>query len=179
MMLQINHRESHDIDIFLLDPQHLPFLDPRTHDFRFEIDPHAVDGDGARALRLVFDGIGEIDFIVARRMTTLAATPTEVEGEAVLLETIPEIIAKKIYYRGASIKPRDIFDIAAAGERCRKVLVMELKAYREHVQRTLAAMEKLNVDFVNRAIAQLAIKDEYREISRTALERAREVLRAV
>jgi len=43
-----------------------------------------------------------------------------------LLETIPEIIAKKIYYRGASITPRDIFDIAAAGEQHEASLIAEL-----------------------------------------------------
>ncbi|WP_347341091.1 nucleotidyl transferase AbiEii/AbiGii toxin family protein [Bradyrhizobium hipponense] len=39
MMLQIDHRISHDIDIFLPDPQFLPFLDPQKHDFNFEIRP--------------------------------------------------------------------------------------------------------------------------------------------
>lgn len=32
MMLQIDHRESRDIDIFLMDPQLLGFLNPETHD---------------------------------------------------------------------------------------------------------------------------------------------------
>jgi hypothetical protein len=47
MMLQINHRESRDVDIFLSDPQLLPFLDPQKHDFEFEIRPAASEGDGA------------------------------------------------------------------------------------------------------------------------------------
>jgi len=33
MMLQIDHRESHDVDFFLRDPQLLPFLDPQKRDF--------------------------------------------------------------------------------------------------------------------------------------------------
>ena len=33
LMLQIDHRESHDIDIFLDDPQILPFLNPETQGF--------------------------------------------------------------------------------------------------------------------------------------------------
>ena len=37
MMLQIDHRESHDVDFFLQDPQLLSFLDPQKHDFKFEI----------------------------------------------------------------------------------------------------------------------------------------------
>ncbi len=39
MMLQIDHRESHDIDISLCDAQLLAFLDPKLHDFEFEITP--------------------------------------------------------------------------------------------------------------------------------------------
>lgn len=39
MMLQIDHRISHDVDIFLPDPQALAFLDPQTHDFDFEMSP--------------------------------------------------------------------------------------------------------------------------------------------
>lgn len=38
----------------------------------------------------------------------------EAEGKAVQFEAIPEIIAKKICYRGSEAKPRDIFNIAAA-----------------------------------------------------------------
>lgn len=30
LMLQIDHRESHDIDIFVDDPQWLPFLNPES-----------------------------------------------------------------------------------------------------------------------------------------------------
>jgi len=100
MMLQIDHRESRDVDIFLQDAQQLPFLDPQKRDFEFEIQPAAYEGDGTRVLKLVFDDIGEIDFIVAQTLTSSPTTPTVVEGEAILLETIPEIITKKIYHRG-------------------------------------------------------------------------------
>jgi hypothetical protein len=96
-MLQIDHRESRDVDIFLPDPQQLPFLDPQKHDFQFEIEPDAYEGDGARSLKFVFDKVGEIDFIVAPGLTSSPATQADIEGETVLLETIPEIITKKIY----------------------------------------------------------------------------------
>lgn len=33
LMLQIAHRESHDIDLFIDDPQILPFLNPETQCF--------------------------------------------------------------------------------------------------------------------------------------------------
>ncbi|MBZ9698730.1 MULTISPECIES: hypothetical protein [unclassified Mesorhizobium] len=84
-----------------------------------------------------------------------------VEGRTVRLETIPEIIAKKVYYRGSQANPRDIFDIAAAG---RSQLVENLNAPRalpEQVVRTKERMEKPNPEFVSRAIAQLMIMPGY------------------
>jgi Nucleotidyl transferase AbiEii toxin, Type IV TA system len=179
LMLQIDHRESRDIDIFLNDPQLLPFLDPQKRDFQFEVLPSASEGDGARFLKFAFDEIGEIDFIVADEMTASPTKQVTVEGETVLLDTIPEIITKKIHYRGASIRPRDIFDIAAAGEQHASSIISELKPYRDDVTRTLATMAKLNPDFVNAAIAQLRIRDRYAAIAKTSLQRAKRILQAV
>jgi nucleotidyltransferase AbiEii toxin of type IV toxin-antitoxin system len=179
MMLQIDHRESHDVDIFLPDPQVLPFLDPQTHDFTFEIQPTDHKGDGAKSLKLVFENIGAIDFIVGGSLTSTPTKSTTVEGEVVQLETIPEIITKKVYYRGSSIQPRDIFDIAAGGDAHADSIISELKQYKDEVTKTLSVVERLNPDFVNRAIADLAIKPKYEAISKTAIERTKEILRAV
>jgi hypothetical protein len=178
MMLQIGHRDSHDVDIFLPDAQLLPLLDPQKRDFDLEILPRECNGDGTGFLKLTFE-IGEIDFIVARALTSSPTASTIVEGEAVLLETIPEIIAKKIYHRGASIMPRDIFDIAAASQEHAKSITKALTSYRGEVAITLAAIERQNPDFVKAAIAQLLIKDRYMAISKTALEKAKEFLKAV
>lgn len=153
MMLQIDHRESNDVDIFLSDPQFLSFLDPQKRDFQFEISPIGFDGDGVSFQKLAFKDVGEIDFIVGHAMTSLPAMQAIIEGEATQLETIPEIIAKKIYYRGSSIKPRDIFDIAAAAEQHAESVIDALCAYRGEVQTTLEVIDKLNPDFVNGAIA--------------------------
>jgi hypothetical protein len=179
MMLHIGHRESHDIDIFLNDPQLLPFLDPQKRDFQFEVSPSDYKGDGVRFLKLGFENIGEIDFIVGAALTTTPTKPENVQGETVLLETIPEIITKKIHYRGASIRPRDIFDIAAAGEQHAVSIIKELKAYRDDVAKAMVTLDRLNLDFVNGAIAQLLIEERYAVLAKRSLERAKEILRAV
>ncbi|ANW05192.1 hypothetical protein LMTR13_01440 [Bradyrhizobium icense] len=179
MMLQIDHRESHDIDIFLPDPQLLAFLDPQKRDFKLEVGPTDYEGDGTRFLKLAFEGIGQIDFIVGSSMTTRPTIERIIEGEAVELETIPEIIVKKIYHRGSSIRPRDIFDIAAAAEKHADTIIEALRSYRGEVEGTLAALDKLNPDFVNGAIADLAIKTPYKSIAGTAIERTKTILRAV
>jgi hypothetical protein len=179
MMLRIGHRESHDVDIFLPDPQLLSFLDPQKRDFQFEIQPADYQGDGSSFQKIAFKGVGEIDFIVGHAMTASPTTQAVVEGEATLLETVPEIITKKIYYRGSSIKPRDIFDIAAAGEQHAASVIEALRSYRDEVEVTLETIDKLNPDFVNSAIAQLSIKDKFRPIAKTALQQTKQLLHAV
>jgi hypothetical protein len=177
LMLRIDHRESRDIDIFLSDAQHLAFLDPAKRDFRFEVAPSGELSDGSRFLKLAFAGLGEIDFIVAEALTTFLKTSEMIESETLSLETVPEI--KKVYHRGFAIKPRDVFDIAAAANEHADDLVRELQRFRHETATTISALEKLNPDFVSNAIAQLAIKPRCETTMRTALARTKEVLRAV
>lgn len=179
LMLRIGHRLSRDIDIFLSDPQQLSFLDPTKRDLQFETRPSDHLGDGARFLRFAFADLGEIDFIVAGALTSSAATSEMVEGESLALETVPEIIAKKIYHRGKSIKPRDIFDIAAAAEEHTDEIVAALREHRDAVQNAISTLEKLKPDFVDAAISQLAIEPRYTTIAKIAQKRAGDVLRAV
>jgi len=179
MMLQVGHRESHDVDIFLHDAQFLPFLDPKLHDFEFEIRPSDYGGDGTGFLKLSFEGLGEIDFIVAHAVTDIPTTRQTIEGEEVDLETVAEIIAKKIHYRGATIKPRDIFDIAAAARHDRDSIIKALKHHKDDVAKTLTAIERLKPDFIEVTIAELAIKDSFKPIIGTALGEATELLKSI
>lgn len=96
----------------------------------------------------------------------------EVEGRAVRLETVPEIIAKKIYYRGSEAKPRDIFDIAAAARSQLAPVVNALRAFPEQVSRTRERLEKLNPEFVDRAVAQLMIMPDYEACATDCLDTA-------
>ncbi|MDL2410775.1 nucleotidyl transferase AbiEii/AbiGii toxin family protein [Rhizobium calliandrae] len=54
LMLQIDHRESFDVDIFIDDPQVLPYLNPQTQGFTLDIYPDAYTFDGTHALKIVF-----------------------------------------------------------------------------------------------------------------------------
>jgi Nucleotidyl transferase AbiEii toxin, Type IV TA system len=178
IMLQIDHRDSHDVDLFLNDAQLLPFLDPKNHDFAFEVEPSDYAGDGTGSIKMSFDGIGEIDFIVRQALTDAPTIEREIEGERTLVETIPEIITKKIVNRGASIKPRDIFDVAAAAERHADAIIAALHRYPDAVNVTLGKLNELNPEFVNRAIQALMIRDSFREMSHSAIERAKEILKS-
>jgi hypothetical protein len=179
MMLQIDHRESRDVDIFLQDPQLLAFLNPEKRDFRFEVHPSDYTSDGANFVKLVFDHFGEIDFIVDLPKTTRPAIERVIVGENVLLETIPEIITKKIVHRGARIRPRDIFDIAAAGEQYGEEIIVALRPYKSSVTEAVKRIDMLNSEFVNNAISELLIHDKFRAIAAIAIARTREILQAV
>ncbi len=48
-------------------------------------------------MKIVFENVGEIDFVSAPSLTGNSTVRAEVRGRQVLLETPGEIIAKKIY----------------------------------------------------------------------------------
>jgi hypothetical protein len=179
MMLQIDHRESHDVDLFLQDPQLLPFLDPQKNDFEFEVSLSDVGGDGVGFLKLAFKDVGEIDFIVSQPKTAHPTIRQVIEGEDTLLESIPEIITKKIVHRGSSLRPRDIFDIAAAGEDYEDSIVNELRSYKAEVGAALETLARLNPEFVNAAISQLQIREKFSALAKTAIDHATKILRSV
>ena len=48
MMIQIGHRQSNDVDIFLIDPQLLGFIDAPSSRLRFVVAPSDYQRDGLR-----------------------------------------------------------------------------------------------------------------------------------
>ncbi|CAA0090025.1 Uncharacterised protein [Starkeya nomas] len=176
MMIQIGHRESHDVDLFINDPQLLGFLDPSRSGLSFSVVPTAYEGDGARFQKFAFDQLGEIDFIVASALTAVPTVTQLVEGQPVQLETIPEIIAKKIVYRGTVARTRDIFDLAAASREHRSEVISALQAFPEQVAATRQRLAALNPEFVARTISQLMIKPAYESIGPDSLAIATDLL---
>jgi hypothetical protein len=169
LMLHIDHRESHDVDLFITDPQLLGFLDPAKQGFVLSMEPSAYDGDGIGHLKLSFEDIGEVDFIVGQQQTEPGFRVQGILGVPTKLETPAEIIAKKIAYRGRRIQPRDIFDIAATlrvvGS---EVLTKALHAHTEEAAVTLNALNRLQSNFVERVIGGLAIRDGFEDLVTTA-----------
>ncbi|MGE3780826.1 MAG: hypothetical protein AB7F89_26795 [Pirellulaceae bacterium] len=55
MMIQIGHRQSNDVDIFLIDPQLLGFIDPPSSRLRFDVAPSDYQRDGLRFQKFAFD----------------------------------------------------------------------------------------------------------------------------
>jgi len=113
LAFKFHHRFSKDIDIFLYDPQWLGFLTPRLND---DIEKLVKDYfEGPTFLKLYFSDF-EIDFIISRNLTGIPNVFVEIEGYKVPIESEVEIIAKKIFYKGLSLKVRDIIDIGTVYE---------------------------------------------------------------
>ncbi|RUX43726.1 hypothetical protein EOA33_28610 [Mesorhizobium sp. M4A.F.Ca.ET.050.02.1.1] len=86
------------------------------------------------------------------------------------------IIAKKIYYRGSEAKPRDISISLLQHGPSWSLMVNALRAFPEQVSRTKDRLEKLNPEFVERAIAQLMIMPDYEVSAADSLDTALAVL---
>jgi hypothetical protein len=177
MMLQIDHRDSHDIDIFLDDHQLLGYLDPSRQDFDFVIALSTYQGDGTGFQKLIFNGVGEIDFIVATPLTEYPASEVTIDGRACLLETIEEIVTKKVFYRAVNLLPRDVFDIAAATVEHRDAVINGLAGYEAKVQRALMQIESSERDYIDSAIADLRISRGFDHLKRQAVDITTRVLR--
>jgi hypothetical protein len=96
LMLQIDHRESHNTELFLGDPQLLPYLSPITQDYPLRRRPEEYDADGSHVMKLIYGTSGEIDFISCAEITGNPSTQAAIEGRDVDLETPAEIIVKKV-----------------------------------------------------------------------------------
>lgn len=105
LMLALDHRISHDIDLFIRDPQWIGYITPRLND-RVEALVAGYE-EAADFLKLNLPD-GEIDFIVRG---SLLGLPDEASEDTTLpLEPVAEVLAKKLFYRGSVLTPRDLFD---------------------------------------------------------------------
>lgn len=114
LMRRYRHRVSTDIDIFIPDPQLLGYLSPRLNP---SVEALTSDYDEqANFLKLYFPQ-GEIDFVVSGFLTAEPVVTEHIQGRDIQVETSAEIIAKKVWYRGAEFTARDMFDLVLVAER--------------------------------------------------------------
>jgi predicted nucleotidyltransferase component of viral defense system len=174
LMRRYRHRFSKDIDIFVPDPQYLGYVSPRLND--------AAEGlvsqynEQANFLKLYFPE-GEIDFVVARPLTSNPYRFETILGRDVQVETSIEILAKKIYHRARDFTARDIFDFALLAEKEPASLATIGSIIRERREELL---NRMNTDAtrLRTVFAQLATLDYQRtyeecaNLVRTAIARA-------
>ena len=134
MMLQIKHRKSFDIDLFSDNPQQLGFVNAIVMDNYIDNEKASYRGDGHEYLKVVFEDLGQIDFVIANHFLRDYGFRTTIRGHEILMETIPEIIAKKVYHRGKYFVSRDVFDIAACHAGYKKDIIDALKEMPEELE---------------------------------------------
>jgi hypothetical protein len=102
----------------------------------------------------------------------------ELHGRPIFVETIAEIITKKVFYRGSMITPRDVFDIAAAAKTHRHEIVQALAGYPEKVSATITALERANPEYMLSVIGDLQINLEFESLTETAIDCCLAILRS-
>lgn len=121
--------------------------------------------------------------ICSARAWPLALTdnPTQsavIRDRGVNLETPAEIIAKKVYYRGWNFQPRDMFDLAAVGDR--HGIDYVVSAMRQcdlsRCEKALEIIEKAKPDFVRSIIGQLMFRPMTAHLVDTAQAMSRDYL---
>src|SRR3546814_14015050 len=96
-MLQIDHRESHDIDLFLDDPQYLTFLNTETQGIKLERAPDSYQA-GTDVLTLAYEELGEIDFICCHNFIVDPTAPPAGRGHAVALAPPSALLAQNCFH---------------------------------------------------------------------------------
>lgn len=139
LMFKYHHRLSRDIDIFITDAQYLTALSPRLND-RVE-DLTTRYREDSQHVKLIFDALGEVDFVAAPRLVANSTQAATLHGRKVLLDKPEEIIAKKCFYRADGFTARDVFDMAVFLAKDPTVVKKNLgilTARSEDIQRRLA-----------------------------------------
>lgn len=174
LMRRHRHRFSKDVDIFIDDPQYLPYFNPRVSTRAEALTERYIEQAGF--VKLYFPE-GEIDFVVCRPLTRKPFVTETVLGRAVRVETSAEIIAKKVHHRGPEFTSRDLFDLALvagkepealAGIRSildagRDAILARIETHDAPLRKTFAALETL----------------DFRPTYEECIETVKEVLRSV
>ncbi|MDR2874423.1 MAG: nucleotidyl transferase AbiEii/AbiGii toxin family protein [Methylobacillus sp.] len=113
LMLRIAHRQSKDIDLFVPDPQHLGYINPRLSDVAESV---SADYEESAEFIKLFLPDGEIDIVASQPLTAAPYEIVAYHGRKIRVETAAEILAKKMWYRGDRAKARDLFDLCAVAQ---------------------------------------------------------------
>jgi len=126
---------------------------------------------------------GEIDFIVAAPITDVAdesmTIPKEQGSIQIEVEHPVEIALKKLVYRGASLKVRDIFDIAVVDFLHDSLLHENLHHATRVKKDTLKRLAALSEDYCRQELAELDIQDEWKPMADTCLTQTRKIVESI
>ena len=177
LMLRFHHRLSRDIDFFLNDVQILSMITPRLNDLTSRIALDYVEQ--ANSVKLVLKE-GDIDFIVAGNITRTNPVETiEMSNRVFLLETTEEILAKKLFYRAAHFKPRDVFDLVAVHRRDPASVASALRASSSRKPELERRLKDLSKQAPDQLASDILPFEGFSDIIPAMLQTARDLLKTL
>lgn len=176
LMIEFGHRLSKDIDLFIDDPQYIPLLSPRLGGEDIWDSP---DYDEAAHYLKVRFAEGEIDFIVADRLTAVPVLDYAFRNWTVPMEHPVEIAIKKLYHRAEGLKPRDIFDIAVVMTRHEDLLTANLLPLREVRDQLRHRLQTLPQAYHERVLDELDILPDWTALKPLARERVVRLIESI
>lgn len=144
LMLNYHHRLSKDVDIFVSNTQYFNGLSPKLNDIAEDADFYQ---EGERFISLSYPE-GKIDFVKAFQVSDYLPTLKHVFNQNIFVDDDIEIVTKKVFFRGASLHPRDLYDLATVylGPR-RSELVNALINIPEQLQEFHDALQRVGPGF--------------------------------
>lgn len=144
LMLNYHHRLSKDVDIFVSNTQYFNGLSPKLNDVAEDADFYQ---EGERFISLSYPE-GKIDFVKAFQVSDYLPTLKHVFNQNIFVDDDIEIVTKKVFFRGASLHPRDLYDLATvySGPR-RSELVRALINIPEQLQEFHDALQRVGPGF--------------------------------
>ena len=171
-MYYFQHRLSFDIDLFLSDQQYLSFFSPKLWIDDFDSFNDSEYTDKYNHIGVVTRTDIKLDILVDTNVTNKYLDDSKlIFPFDVYVETIEDIISKKIVFRKNDNKTRDIFDIAVAIFKDKNLLSNLLSLNKIEPQDLTdlnEALKKLNIDKYNSQIKIIEPIKEYEGLSRKA-----------
>jgi predicted nucleotidyltransferase component of viral defense system len=170
------HRFSTDIDIFIHNgtKEDLNRIDPRKTsevikaqlkkiNYRGDLKKHPIYTE------LSIDDDSKMQFFVVKSHTTIPYTKIILWDKEIFVESIEEIIAKKVYYRCEDANARDLFDLAVAINKNPSIL-MSINVAKEKLEKLLVsvgtiAQSKELTDIYKLEIKMMSPAAEYTDIA--------------
>ena len=172
MYYYFQHRLSFDIDLFLADQQYLSFFSPKLWIDDFDSFNDSEYTDKYNHIGVVTRTEIKLDILVDTNVTNKYLDDSKlIFPFDVYVETIEDIISKKIVFRKNDNKTRDIFDIAVAIFKDKNLLSNLLSLNKIEPQDLTdlnEALKKLNIDKYNSQIKIIEPIKEYEGLSRKA-----------
>lgn len=166
------HRLSFDIDLFVEDMQYLDYIRPKMWiDDTSNFNPCEYI-DSYNHIGLVSKNEIKIDILIdANSNKGLIDNSKEIFPFELYIESIEDILSKKITFRKKDNKARDIFDIAVAIDNNKNILKNMLhlkKITKDDLIELKTSLENLNLNKYNLQIKIVNPFDKYKEVANKA-----------